>query len=213
MYRRDVYEIPATVIRELIINAVVHRNYLESSHIQIAIFDDRLEITSPGSLPKGVTIEKMKEGFSKIRNQGVANAFHYMRLIEHWGTGIPRIIKLVKEAGLPNLEIIDMDGALRISIYSKNADKTAINLQNGDKSATNSKIGDKSAINLPKKDEKTLILEYLQIHEESTTKAIGEMLGLKSSRTKDYLNDLEESGFIIAKGANKNRTYIIKDSK
>ena len=146
----------------------------------------------------------------RSRNQGLANAFHYIRLIEHWGTGIPRIIKLVKEAGLPNLEIIDMDEALRISIYRKNGDKTAINLKNGDKMAINLKNGDKMAINQPKKDEKTLILEYLQTHGESTTKAIGEMLGLKASRTKVYLNDLEESGLIIAKGANKNRTYVLK---
>ena len=53
-------------IRELIINAAVHRSYLDHGNIQIAIYDDRLEITSPGKLPMGQTLERMKEGYSQI---------------------------------------------------------------------------------------------------------------------------------------------------
>ena len=53
MYRQDVYEIPPEAIRELIVNAVVHRSYIDHSSIQIAIYDDRLEITSPGLFPWG----------------------------------------------------------------------------------------------------------------------------------------------------------------
>ena len=62
------------------------------------MYDNRLEITSPGKLPMGQTIERMKEGYSKIRNEALA--FAYMNLIEHWGSGIPRIIDKVKAAGL-----------------------------------------------------------------------------------------------------------------
>lgn len=64
------------------------------------MYDNRLEITSPGKLPMGQTIERMKEGYSKIRNEALAHAFAYMNLIEHWGSGIPRIIDKVKAAGL-----------------------------------------------------------------------------------------------------------------
>lgn len=66
IYRQDVYEIPPDAIRELIINAAVHRSYLDHGNIQIAIYDDRLEITSPGKLPMGQTLERMKEGYSQI---------------------------------------------------------------------------------------------------------------------------------------------------
>ena len=64
------------------------------------MYDNRLEITSPGKLPMGQTIERMKEGYSKIRNEALAHAFAYMNLIEHWESGIPRIIDKVK-AGRP----------------------------------------------------------------------------------------------------------------
>ena len=75
IYRQDVYEIPPDAIRELIINAMVHRSYLDHGTIQVAVYDNRLEITSPGKLPMGQTIERMKEGYSKIRNEALAHAF------------------------------------------------------------------------------------------------------------------------------------------
>ena len=68
IYRQDVYEIPPDAIRELIINAMVHRSYLDHGMIQVAVYDNRLEITSPGKLPMGQTMERMKEGYSKIGN-------------------------------------------------------------------------------------------------------------------------------------------------
>lgn len=68
VYRKDIYELPPDSMRELIINAVVNCSFLQSSHVQIAIYDDRLEITSPGGLMPGVTIDRMKEGYSQIRN-------------------------------------------------------------------------------------------------------------------------------------------------
>lgn len=58
MYRQDVYELPTDSIRELIANAVAHRSYLEPGNIQVALFDDRLEVTSPGMLLNNVTIQK-----------------------------------------------------------------------------------------------------------------------------------------------------------
>ena len=117
IYRQDVYEIPPDAIRELIINAMVHRSYLDHGTIQVAIYDNRLEITSPGKLPMGQTIERMKEGYSKIRNEALAHAFAYMNLIEHWGSGIPRIIDKVKAAGLQEPEFIGGEVDLRINIY------------------------------------------------------------------------------------------------
>ena len=91
-------------------------SFLQSSHIQVAIYDDRLEITSPGGLMPGVTIDRMKEGYSQIRNRALAHAFSYMNLIEGWGTGIPRLFRQMKEYGLAEPEFIDMEVALRINL-------------------------------------------------------------------------------------------------
>ena len=127
IYRQDVYEIPPDAIRELIINAAVHRSYLDHGNIQVAVYDNRLEITHfppPGKLPMGQTLERMKEGYSQIRNEALAYAFSYMNLIEHWGSGIPRIIGKVKAAGLREPEFIGGEVDLRINIYRGQIDGT-----------------------------------------------------------------------------------------
>lgn len=117
VYRHDIYELPPDSIRELIVNAVMNCSYIQASHIQVAIYDDRLEITSPGGLLPGVTIDLMKEGFSKIRNRSLANAFSYMNLVEAWGSGIPKLMRAMKEYGLREPEFIDMEVAFRINLY------------------------------------------------------------------------------------------------
>lgn len=117
IYRQDVYELPTDSVRELIANAVAHRSYLEPGNIQVAIFDDRLEVTSPGMLLNNVSIKKMMEGYSKPRNPAIANAFAYMKIIEKWGTGIPRIFRECREYGLPDPELIDFDGDFRVNMY------------------------------------------------------------------------------------------------
>ena len=89
MYRQDVYELPTDSIRELIANAVAHRSYIEPGNIQVALFDDRLEITSPGMLLNNVTIAKMMEGYSRPRNPAIASAFAYMKIIEKKANAIP----------------------------------------------------------------------------------------------------------------------------
>lgn len=68
-------------------------------------------------IPMGQTLERMKEGYSQIRNEALAYAFSYMNLIEHWGSGIPRMIGKVKAAGLREPEFIGGEVDLRINIY------------------------------------------------------------------------------------------------
>ena len=166
IYRQDVYEIPPDAIRELIINAMVHRSYLDHGTIQVAVYDNRLEITSPGKLPMGQTMERMKEGYSKIRNEALAHAFAYMNLIEHWGSGIPRIIDKVKAAGLQEPEFIGGEVDLRINIYRGQVDTNNANsTKNG---ANGVKCGADDGTNgteVPLNKEQTQIEKSLQIIE------------------------------------------------
>lgn len=67
----------------------------------------------------------MKEGYSQIRNRTLAHAFSYMNLIEGWGTGIPRLIREMREFGLREPEFIDMEIALRINLYRSSIDDAA----------------------------------------------------------------------------------------
>ena len=82
MIRKEKYELSPEAIRKMIINAPCHRNLLDESCIQVAVYDDRLEVTSPGGLYNGLTYEEVMNGHhSKIRNQGIANIFSQMGIV------------------------------------------------------------------------------------------------------------------------------------
>lgn len=125
LIRQDIYELPIQAIREIITNAVCHRSYLCPGKVQVALFDDRLEVTSPGMLDKDLTIEKMRAGISKIRNGVIAKIFAYMNMIEAWGTGIPKIFEEAKDYGLREPELLDMGSDFRINLYRKELETDA----------------------------------------------------------------------------------------
>jgi len=92
VYREDRWEYPLEAIREAVTNAVVHRDYaITGSDIKVAIFDDMLEVTSPGPLPDTLSPEALGTGRSEIRNRVLAPIFKDLGLIEAWGTGIRRM--------------------------------------------------------------------------------------------------------------------------
>ncbi len=118
LYRHDRYELPPDEMRELVINAFAHRSYIQhDSPVFIAIYDTRVEITSPGGLPRGQTAERALSGFSKIRNEALARALNYMRFIEEWGSGLPRVNKIFGEYGLRDLSLEDAGIAVRMNVY------------------------------------------------------------------------------------------------
>lgn len=103
----------------MISNAVCHRSYLTPGKVQVALFDDRLEVTSPGMLDSDLTLEKIRQGRSKIRNKGIAELFSYMNMIEAWGSGIPRIYEDSEKYGLPEPELLDMGNDFRVNLFRK----------------------------------------------------------------------------------------------
>ena len=115
--RKEIYELPVDAIREMIVNAECHRNMTDESCVQVAIYDDRLEVTSPGGLYNGLTFEEAMGGHSKLRNRAIANVFSQIGLIEAWGTGLQRIRNAAKEYGLPDVEFIEMPESFRVNLY------------------------------------------------------------------------------------------------
>lgn len=119
LIRREKYELPPDAIREMIINAHCHRNFLEPACVQVAIFEDRLEVTSPGGLYFGLTLKEALEGHSKQRNRAIAEVFYQMGLIESWGTGLGKIRREAKEYMLPAPSFIEGPGTFRINLYRR----------------------------------------------------------------------------------------------
>ena len=230
IYRQDVYEIPPDAIRELIINAMVHRSYLDHGTIQVAVYDNRLEITSPGKLPMGQTMERMKEGYSKIRNEALAHAFAYMNLIEHWGSGIPRIIDKVKAAGLREPEFIGGEVDLRINIYrgqveTKNhndfikANKvpdTANKVPNSankmpdtaEKVPNSARELPDTMEELPDNEQEQQIFKYVLENNSITTAKAAELLGVKQRRARAVLVNMVEGAYLRKEGAARSTIYV-----
>ncbi len=127
LLRKESYELPVEAIREMIINAHCHRCLTDDSCVQVAIYDDRLEVTSPGGLYNGLTYEEVLNGHSRLRNRGIANVFNQMGMIEAWGTGIKRIIHLAGEYTLPVPAIQAFDSMFRVNLYRSNSLSTGDN--------------------------------------------------------------------------------------
>jgi len=117
--RRDSYELPTGAIREMIVNAVCHRNYMDNSCVQVAIYDDRVEVTSPGGLYGGLTLEDIMSGRSRIRNLAITKIFSHMEIIEEWGSGIKRIMQRAQEYDLPTPEFQETANTFRVNLYRK----------------------------------------------------------------------------------------------
>ncbi len=116
--RKDVWSIPLGILREVVINALVHSDYSQrGAPIRVVFLDDRIEVESMGILLPGMTIEEMKQGTSRIRNPVIARVFKELQLIEQWGTGVRRIFSEAREMGLPEPKIEEIAMRLRFTVY------------------------------------------------------------------------------------------------
>jgi len=116
--RKDVWSIPLGILREVLINALVHSDYSQrGAPIRVVFLDDRIEVESMGILLPGLTVEEMKQGTSRIRNPVIARVFKELNLIEQWGTGVRRIFAEAEELGLPDPKIEEVGMRLRFTVY------------------------------------------------------------------------------------------------
>lgn len=115
--RVDIPEYPYEAIREGIINAIAHRDYFRrGAPIMVSIFDDRVEIGSPGGLLPGLNIKKL-EGHHVARNKKICEIFHETKDMEKFGTGIGKMKKLMKERGLSEPEFLEEGDFFVVKFY------------------------------------------------------------------------------------------------
>ena len=123
--QRDViWEYPLDALREAVTNAICHRDYSETSHTQIRLYDDRILVWNPGDLPHNLSVEKLKkEHRSFPRNKLMAKMFFYVGLIEQWGSGVMKMIEETKAAGHPE-PILEEDQGFKVIFGAKPFDAT-----------------------------------------------------------------------------------------
>jgi len=117
MYRRETPEYPIAALREAILNALVHRNYM-GAHTQIRVYDDKISFWNEGKLPSDLTVDLLKKPHaSRPRNVIIADVCFKGGLIDTWGRGTIRIIDSCKEAGLPEPELIEENGGFLVTLF------------------------------------------------------------------------------------------------
>lgn len=117
MYRIETPEYPREAMREAILNALVHRNYM-GAHTQIRVYDDKITFWNEGGLQSPLTIESLKRPHSsRPRNILIADVCFKGGLIDAWGRGTIKIIEACKQAGLPEPEIMERDGGLLVTLF------------------------------------------------------------------------------------------------
>ena len=197
LQRTDQYEIPIEAIRESLVNAVVHRDYVNSGRdIKIGIYDDVVNIVSPGGFPSTITQADLLEGRSEIRNKVLARVFKELNYIEQWGSGIRRIKSSCKAIGLREPEILEKGDFVDVSLYRSDA-----NLEHD-------KVDD-----LITKKYQAKIIDYIKEKKQMTTKEAQQVLDLKERRARDVLKEMIDQGVLIRTGKTTNNYYVLKEQK
>lgn len=213
LVRKEKYELPPEAIREMIINAHCHRNLLDESCIQVAVYDDRLEVTSPGGLYNGLTYEEVMNGHSKIRNKAIANIFSQMGLVEAWGSGIKRIFDAAKEYDLLEPKFQEFDNMFRVELFRNNS-MTESGKEAGESSEkVRRRDGEGSDIirGYELSDTQKKIVNLLLYDRQQSAAKIAEQLGMGSRSIEKNIKKLKELGILIRHGSPKNGYWEVID--
>lgn len=127
MHRIEKGEYPVAAIREMLLNALVHRNYM-GAPIQIRVYDDKISIWNEGTLPDGLTLDALKRSHSsRPRNPIIADVSFKGGYIDAWGRGTIRILDTCKQAELPEPEMQEQDGGFIITLFKDNVTPEQLN--------------------------------------------------------------------------------------
>lgn len=183
--RKMVEKIPEAAFREAIANALIHRVWDVDSQIRVSMFDDRIEVVSPGGLPSGITEDEYLSGkLSVLRNRNLANVFYRLGFVEIFGTGITRIKQIYSEAsGKPSFEVSENAIQIVLPIYEENANLT--------------------------EDEK-VVYKFLSKNIMKSMSEIAPYISFGKSKTTKLLKDMEQKGVITIEGKGKGTKYRIK---
>ena len=120
--RKDITEYPVVAVRELIVNALVHRDYsihTDCAPVTIQMFSNRMEIENPGGLYGRMTLDKLGKVSADTRNPYIANTLEILGETENRYSGIPTVINAMKEYGLPAPEFISEGGIFKVILYNE----------------------------------------------------------------------------------------------
>lgn len=200
--RLEIWEYPINALREAIVNAICHRDYAYGSDITIGIFDDRIEISNPGTLPEPLTPEDLKRKHKSIpRNPLVANVFFLIKNIEQWGEGTNKMVKWCLEGGLREPDFEEIAGGFIVRFYAPD-DILSLIPESGKT--------DLEELGLNKRQIKALEL-MVNKREKITIKKYAEIFEVsKKTAIRDF-KELIKKGFVAKLGVKKGAYYVARE--
>lgn len=172
--RKDIPQYPPAVVREAVINALLHTDYsIKGASIQVAIFQDRIEITNPGCLPFGLSFEAALSGISQLRNRVIGRVFRELNLIEQWGSGLGRMLNICGQQGIPLPKFEELGNFFRTTLYH------GVNRFAG------------------VEEWQKQIIAYLKVHKEILPKKAQELWEVTSRTTSSRLKKMCEQGILV----------------
>lgn len=183
--RKKVEKIPEAAFREAIANALIHRAWDVEAQIRVSMYDDRIEIASPGGLPAGITEKEYLDGkLSVLRNRNLANVFYRLGFVEIFGTGITRIKQLYEDALMkPDFEVSENAIKIVLPLLEENADLT--------------------------EDERAVY----KVLSKTMLKPISEIAPYVSfgrSKTAQLLKEMVQKGVVMVEGKGRGTKYVIR---
>ncbi|MBK2111674.1 putative DNA binding domain-containing protein [Francisella tularensis subsp. novicida FSC159] len=198
-------EVSESALTEIVVNALVHRDYYINSSIKVFIFHNRVEIISPGKLPDTLTVDKIKNGIAIQRNPILASICKTLLPYTGYGSGIKRAIELI-----PNIEFInDIDSEQFRCIIKRDESSPKEQKSSPKEQESSPKEQESSPINIsygvessPKTDKQ--ILEMFRENPKITIKEIAERLSITDRAVKKHIEKLKYQGLIAREGSPRN---------
>ncbi len=205
--REEIWDYPFDALREALVNAVCHRDYSLPSKTELRIFDDRLEIWNPGGLPVGITLDDLRKPHSSVlRNKGIARVLYDIGWVENWGSGMDKMLRECRDAGLPEPELEEHQNGFRITFRS-----TRIVGRIGAGGAVTGAVSGAafSSVKRPVYRRMMRILKVLQSAEKTNVTGLTEATGIPRRTLQRDLAFLKKHGVVEFAGAAKTGGYAI----
>lgn len=183
--RKRMEKIPEAAFREAIANALIHRVWDVDSQIRILMFDDKIEVISPGGLPSGITAEEYLSGkLSVLRNRNLANVFYRLGFVEIFGTGITRIKQFYENAIIkPDFEVSENTIKIVLPVFETNMNLT---------------------------EDEQVVYKLLSKNMLKPISEIAPYVPFGKTKTTQLLKEMGEKGVVTIEGKGRGTKYVIK---
>ena len=186
--RTERWDYPLEALREIVVNMIVHRDYMDASDSFIKVFADRIEFFNPGRLLEGLSIEQLVSGnyVSAIRNKQIATLFKEAGIIEKYGSGIKRILEAMRAYGSPEPSFEEIQNGFRVTVY-KTTQKTTQKMMARDQ-----------------------VLNALRENPKLTRDEIASLLGKSRNTIQEHLARLKAEGRLERMGSDRDGYWKAK---